>query len=52
MRGKPTEIAHLNGYVVRRGAAHGMATPTNALVQTLVQALEKQAANPATMAPL
>lgn len=52
MRGKPTEIDHLNGYVVRRGAAHGIATPTNALLQTLVQILEKQAANPATMAPL
>lgn len=51
MRGKPTEIAHLNGYVVRRGAAHGIATPTNALLQTLVQVLENQAANPATMSP-
>lgn len=51
MRGKPTEIAHLNGYVVRRGAAHGIATPANALLQTLVQVLEKQAANPATMSP-
>jgi ketopantoate reductase len=37
---------------VRRGAAHGIATPANALLQTLVQVLEKQAANPATMAPL
>jgi 2-dehydropantoate 2-reductase len=36
-RGKPTEIDHLNGYVVRRGQALGIATPINRLLQVLVQ---------------
>jgi 2-dehydropantoate 2-reductase len=38
MQGKPTEIDHLNGYVVRRAAAHGLAVPANRLLLTLVQA--------------
>ena len=36
-RGKPTEIDHLNGYVVRRGQALGIATPINRLLQVMVQ---------------
>lgn len=44
-RGKPTEIDHLNGYVVRRGQALGIATPANRLLQVLVQL--KQASAPA-----
>ena len=36
-RGKPTEIDHLNGYVVQRGQALGIATPANRLLQLLVQ---------------
>lgn len=36
-RGKTTEINHLNGYVVRRGQALGIATPINRLLQVLVQ---------------
>jgi len=36
-RGKTTEIDHLNGYVVRRGQAQGIATPINRLLQVLVQ---------------
>ena len=36
-RGKTTEIDHLNGYVVRRGQALGIATPANRLLQLLVQ---------------
>ena len=36
-RGKPTEIDHLNGYVVRRGQALSIATPINRLLQVLVQ---------------
>ena len=36
-RGKPTEIDHLNGYVVRRGQALSIATPANRLLQVLVQ---------------
>ncbi len=40
LRGRPTEIAHLNGYVVQRGAALGVATPVNRALLTLVHALE------------
>ncbi|NIF83772.1 ketopantoate reductase family protein [Comamonas sp. Tr-654] len=36
-RGKPTEIDHLNGYVVRRAQALGVAAPANRLLQVLVQ---------------
>ncbi|MGE8321017.1 MAG: ketopantoate reductase family protein [Comamonas sp.] len=37
---KPTEIEHLNGYVVRRGAALGMATPVNRALLVLVRMAE------------
>jgi 2-dehydropantoate 2-reductase len=40
MRGKPTEIDHLNGYVVRKGASLGVATPANRALQALVKLLE------------
>lgn len=40
MRGKPSEIDHLNGYVLHRAAAHGLAVPANRLLHTLVRALE------------
>jgi 2-dehydropantoate 2-reductase len=43
-RGKPTEIGSLNGYVVRRGAELGIATPVNATLQALVGLLEQTAA--------
>ena len=36
-RGKPTEIEHLNGYVVRRGEALGVPTPVNRLLLALVK---------------
>ncbi|NKE64693.1 2-dehydropantoate 2-reductase [Ramlibacter sp. RBP-2] len=39
-RGKPTEIDHLNGLVVRRGAAHGIPTPANRVLWALVKLLE------------
>ena len=39
-RGKPTEIDHLNGYVVRRGAALGISTPANQVLHALVKLLE------------
>lgn len=42
MRGKPTEIDYLNGYVVRKGAALGIPTPTNLALQVLVKAREAQ----------
>lgn len=39
-RGHPSEIAHLNGYVVRKGAELAVATPLNEMLTTLVRALE------------
>jgi 2-dehydropantoate 2-reductase len=39
-RGKRTEIDHLNGYVVRRGEALGLATPANRALHALVKLLE------------
>jgi 2-dehydropantoate 2-reductase len=39
-RGKPTEIDYLNGYVVRRGQALGVATPANRVLWALVKLIE------------
>ncbi len=39
-RGKPTEIDHLNGYIVREGERLGVATPLNRALWALVKALE------------
>ena len=39
-RGKPTEIDHLNGYIVREGERLGVATPLNRALLALVKALE------------
>jgi len=39
-RGKPTEIDHLNGFVVRRGEALGIPTPANRALHALVKLLE------------
>jgi len=41
-RGKPSEIDHLNGYIVRRGQAHGIPTPVNLTLHTLVKLLESK----------
>jgi len=41
-RGKPTEIDHLNGFVVRRGQALGIATPVNRALHALVKLLESK----------
>jgi 2-dehydropantoate 2-reductase len=41
-RGKPTEIDFLNGYVVRRGEALGVATPANRVLWALVKLLEQK----------
>lgn len=41
-RGKPTEIEHLNGFVVRRGAALGVPTPVNRALYALVRLLESK----------
>jgi 2-dehydropantoate 2-reductase len=40
MRGKPSEIDHLNGYVVRKGSSLGIPTPVNRVLHTLVKLLE------------
>jgi 2-dehydropantoate 2-reductase len=39
-RGKPTEIDHLNGFIARRGAELGVATPVNQALFALVKLLE------------
>ena len=41
-RGKPSEIDHLNGYIVRRGQAHGIAAPVNLTVHALVKLIESK----------
>jgi 2-dehydropantoate 2-reductase len=49
-RGRRTEIAHLNGFVVRRGQVHGIACPANLVLLTLVQLLEAERAAGASVA--
>ena len=39
-RGKPSEIDHLNGFVMRRGAQLGIATPVNQTLHALVKLVE------------
>jgi 2-dehydropantoate 2-reductase len=39
-RGKPTEIEHLNGFIVRRGAALKVPTPANQAVYALIKLFE------------
>jgi 2-dehydropantoate 2-reductase len=39
-RGTPSEIDHLNGFVARRGAALGIATPVNQTLHALVKLVE------------
>ncbi len=43
LRGSPTEIATINGAVVREGQRLGVPTPVNALLTTLVEALDASA---------
>jgi 2-dehydropantoate 2-reductase len=40
MNGRPTEVAHLNGAIASRAAAHGFEAPLNALIAQLVGLLE------------
>lgn len=47
-RGKRSEIDHLNGYVLRRGAALGVATPVNRVLHSLVKLLEGRSAGAGT----
>ncbi len=44
-RGKPGEIDYLNGFVVRRGEALGIATPVNRVLWSLVKLLESREGN-------
>jgi 2-dehydropantoate 2-reductase len=44
MRGKPSEIDHLNGFIVRRGQALGVPTPVNRTLHVLMKLLEAQRA--------
>ena len=46
-RGKRTEIDSLNGYVARRGAELGIATPVNQTLHALVKLLEEPASDTA-----
>jgi 2-dehydropantoate 2-reductase len=41
-RGKKSEVAHLNGYVVRKGEALGVRTPVNRVLLALVRLLESK----------
>jgi 2-dehydropantoate 2-reductase len=41
-RGKPSEIDHLNGYVVRQAQALGIKAPINQTLHTLVKLLESR----------
>ncbi len=43
-RGKPSEIDHLNGFVVRRGREVGVPTPANLALYALVKLVESQRA--------
>jgi 2-dehydropantoate 2-reductase len=43
-RGKPSEIDHLNGLVVRRGHALGVPTPANRVLHTMVKLVEAKRA--------
>jgi 2-dehydropantoate 2-reductase len=42
-RGKRSEIDHLNGFVVKRSEALGVATPANRMLHTLVKLIEDKA---------
>jgi 2-dehydropantoate 2-reductase len=41
-RGRPTEIAQLNGHIAQRGAALGVPVPLNQALWALVQLAESQ----------
>jgi 2-dehydropantoate 2-reductase len=41
-RGKRTEIDSLNGYIVRRGAELGIATPVNSTLYALIKLMEEK----------
>ena len=54
-RGRPSEIDHLNGHVVRLGERLGVATPANRALHVVVKLLERRmlgaVSRPAAAAP-
>ena len=44
LRGKPSEIDHLNGFIVRRGEALGVPTPANRALWAVVKLVESRTA--------
>lgn len=46
-RGRRSEIDHINGYVLRRAAAHGITVPVNRSIHALVRLLEQRNADAA-----
>lgn len=45
-KGRPTEIDQMSGYIVRKGADLGIATPANATMLALIKDLERGAISP------
>ncbi|MBX9840421.1 MAG: 2-dehydropantoate 2-reductase [Xanthobacteraceae bacterium] len=44
-KGRPTEVAYLNGYVMRQGEKLGTATPVNRTLNALIELLEQSGAD-------
>jgi 2-dehydropantoate 2-reductase len=44
--GRPTEVDALNGFVTRRGAAHGVPVPVNRTLHALIKLLELATPSP------
>jgi len=53
-KGRPTEIDHINGLIVDRGAAHGIPTPLNAAIRDVIKSIEagKTTPGPVTLRDL
>jgi 2-dehydropantoate 2-reductase len=45
-RGRPTEVAHINGYVVERGLALGVPVPLHAAITATVRAISRSETSP------
>jgi 2-dehydropantoate 2-reductase len=48
LKGKRTEIDHLNGFIVRQGEALGIPTPANRTLNALMKLLEETKLGPAS----
>ena len=46
MKGRRIEVDHLNGYVSRKGAEVGIATPVNDAIRSLANRVESGALKP------